>query len=66
MCWRSTPPAHLQLLRIAAALGLKPEAAGPTQQTSREAMEFLGGMPTAVMPNILTPAEYLANKAKNG
>lgn len=45
--WRDVPPAALQLARIAAALGLKPEASKPqsAQDFMRSAQSM--GMPVA-------------------
>lgn len=59
--WDTTPPAHIQLYRIAAYLGAvpKPEV---KQQPEQQAHALMEQFPTAVMPKILTPEEYLEQR----
>lgn len=62
--WRKCPPPAVQLSRIAAFLGLKPEqeeSAAPKAQ-SEQAAELTKLFPVGPMPKILSPQEYLQQK----
>lgn len=68
--WDESPPAHLQLARIAAMLGAATGAKAPTAgrggaarppPTSDE-LAALDALPTAPVTKYLTPDEYLARR----
>jgi hypothetical protein len=68
--WRRVPPVHVQLARIAGALGMKPARASepnfgePSPAASADEMaELLGAMPQlSALPKVITMAEYLERK----
>jgi hypothetical protein len=72
--WNDTPPAHLQLARIAsflgAATGVKPPrtAGKPTGQQTMTADDeaFLAGLPVRPMPKVMSRDEYLAQRENAG
>ena len=68
--WERVPPASVQLVRIAAALGLKPQAvskaiAGPKaeQAPNPDLDQWIAGVPTVRRTKILTPEEFLGGKS---
>ena len=64
--WSRLPPPSLQLARIAAALGLKPDAAPATQATpavrEEQGASLMEMFPTAPAQPFLSAEEYLRQK----
>ncbi len=68
--WQSLPPVAMQLLGIGQVLGMKREPATAANATSGQAIEpngeaqaLLSSLPTARMPKIMSPEEYLRRRA---
>lgn len=59
--WKVTPPSALQLARIAAFLGLKPEPVAPDEQVGAadDLSADVGAVATAPRPTILTPDQFI-------
>ena len=66
--WERVPPASVQLVRIAAALGLKPASPAKAVSTNAEQAkdpeidQWLASVPKVQRMKILTPEEFLGGK----
>lgn len=62
--WRRLPPPTLQLARIALALGLSPADPVPVAPPPEDMAAALEMFPTAPLPEVMKPEEYLRRKAQ--
>lgn len=65
--WRDCPPAHIQLARIASALGVKTKPASegnaaPEQNDNADLQQLMATMPHGAMPAIMSTEDYLRKK----